>query len=87
MLVESAWSYRFPPRQTAHLRRKAGSASQSQARAIAWRAHKRLCGRYKTLLQSGKTTKQTTVAVAREPVGFVWDIACHEMPKVHAAAR
>lgn len=81
MLVESAWSYRFPARRTAHLERKAAGASEA-AQAIAWRAQKRLCGRYRTLIQAGKNTKQTTVAVARELVGFIWDIACHEMPKV-----
>jgi transposase len=81
MLVESAWSYRFPARQTAHLKRKAANASD-EAKAIAWRAQKRLCGRYRTLLQAGKNTKQTTVAIARELTGFIWDIACHEMPKV-----
>ena len=86
MLVESAWSYRFPARQTAHLKRKAKNASD-EAKAIAWRAQKRLCGRYRTLLQAGKNTKQTTVAIARELAGFIWDIACHEMPKVAQATR
>jgi transposase len=86
MLVESAWSYRFPARQTMHLKRKAKNASE-EAKRIAWRAQKRLCGRYRTLLQAGKNTKQTTVAIARELVGFIWAIACHEMPKVQAALR
>jgi len=86
MLVESAWSYRFPARQTMHLKRKAKKAS-AESRAIAWRAQKRLCGRYQTLLQAGKNTKQTTVAVARELAGFIWDIACHEMPKVRQTSR
>ena len=86
MLVESAWSYRFPARQTMHLKRKAKNASE-EAKVIAWRAQKRLCGRYRTLLQAGKNTKQTTVAIARELVGFIWDIACHEMPKVPAPRR
>ena len=86
MLVESAWSYRFPARQTMHLKRKAKNASE-EAKVIAWQAQKRLCGRYRTLLQAGKNTKQTTVAIARELVGFIWDIACHEMPKVDQAAR
>jgi transposase len=84
MLVESAWSYRFPARQTAHLKRKARNAS-GEAKAIAWRAQKRLCGRYRTLIQAGKNTKQTTVAIARELAGFIWAIACHEMPKVQPA--
>jgi len=86
MLVESAWSYRFPARQTAHLKRKAANASD-EAKVIAWRAQKRLCGRYRTLLQAGKNTKQTTVAIARELTGFIWDIVCHEMPKVQQTTR
>lgn len=80
MLVESAWSYRFPARQTMHLKRKARDASDA-AKAIAWQAQKRLCGRYRHLLHAGKNTRQTTVAVARELVGFIWDIVCHEMPR------
>ena len=86
MLVESAWSYRFPARQTMHLKRKAKNAS-AEAKVIAWRAQKRLCGRYRTLLQAGKNTKQTTVAIARELIGFIWDIVCHEMPKVQPVRR
>lgn len=80
-LVESAWSYRFPARQTAHLKRKAANASE-EAREIAWRAQKRLCGRYRTLTGAGKNTKLVCVAVARELVGFIWDIVRHEMPKL-----
>lgn len=81
MLVESAWSYRFPARQTAHLKRKAAPASD-EAKAIAWRAQKRLCGRYRTLTQAGKNTKLVCVAVARELAGFIWDIVRHEMPRL-----
>jgi transposase len=86
MLVECAWSYRFPARQTMHLKRKAKNAP-AEARAIAWKAQKRLCGRYCSLLLAGKNTKQTTVAIARELSGFIWDIVCHEMPKISQAAR
>lgn len=86
MLVEAAWSYRFPARQTAHMRRKAGHAS-TEAKAIAWKAQKRLCGRYRRLQESGKNTKLTTVAIARELVGFIWAIACQEMPKVQSATQ
>lgn len=81
MLVESAWSYRFPARQTMHLKRKAAPASD-EAKVIAWQAQKRLCGRYRTLIESGKNQKLVCVAVARELVGFIWDIVRHEMPRV-----
>src|SRR5699024_3788091 len=40
ILVESAWSYRFPARQTAHMKRKMAGASP-EAKAIAWKAQKR----------------------------------------------
>ncbi len=86
MLVESAWSYRFPARRTAHLKRKAVHAS-NEAKAIAWKAQKRLCGRYRTLIQAGKNAQLVCVAIARELVGFVWDIVRHEMPKLRQAAR
>lgn len=84
MLVEAAWSYRFPARQTMHLKRKAAE-SPEVARAIAWKAQKRLCGRYRDLTQAGKNTKLVCVAVARELVGFIWDIVCQVMPRVRTA--
>ena len=81
MLVECAWSYRFPARQTAHLKRKALAASD-EAKAIAWRAQKRLCGRYRQLTQAGKNAKLVCVAIARELAGFIWDIVRHEMTRL-----
>jgi transposase len=83
MLVECAWSYRFPARQTMHLKRKAKDASET-AKAIAWRAQKRLCGRYRQLTQAGKNIKLVCVAIARELVGFLWDIVRHEMPQLQS---
>lgn len=85
LLVESAWSYRFAARQTMHLKRKARAAS-GEARAIAWRAQKRLCARYRALNEAGKNIKIVCVAIARELLGFIWDIVCQEMPKVQRAA-
>ncbi len=84
MLIESAWSYRFPARQTMHLKRKAVAASED-AKAIAWRAQKRLCGRYRTLTQAGKNTKLVCAAIARELAGFIWDIVRQEMPRLPTA--
>jgi len=81
MLVECAWSYRFAARQTMHLKRKAKAASP-EAKAIAWRAQKRLCGRHRQLTQAGKNVKLVCVAIARELVGFIWDIVRQEMPRL-----
>ena len=81
MLVESAWSYRFPARQTMHLKRKALNASVT-AKKIAWKAQVRMCGRYRTLTRAGKNTKLVCVAIARELAGFIWDIVRQEMARV-----
>ena len=86
MLVESAWSYRFPARQTKHLKRKAAPASEA-AKGVAWQAQKRLCGRYRDLIQAGKNSKLVCVAIARELAGFIWAIVREEMPKVRNAAN
>ena len=83
MLGESAWSYRFPARQTMHLKRKAAGAPE-EAKAVAWKAQKRLCGRYRDMTRAGKNTKLVCVAVARELTGFIWDIVCRVMPGAHA---
>jgi transposase len=81
MLVESAWSYRFPARQTKHLKAKARNASPA-AKHIAWKAQTRLCTRYRTLTRAGKNTKLVCVAIARELAGFLWDIVRQEMPRL-----
>ena len=83
VLVEAAWSYRFPARKTAHLRRKAGAAPPA-VQAMAWAAQKRLCARYWHLYHAGKAKCVVTTAVARELVGFLWAIACEVMGRPHA---
>lgn len=82
ILVECAWSYRFPARQTMHLKRKAQQASDG-AKKIAWRAQKRLCGRYRTLTEAGKNQKIVCVAIARELIAFIWDVVCYEMDRLN----
>jgi len=77
VLVESAWCYRFPARKSAHLQRRAEQCS-TEVQAIAWKAQKRLCGRYTHLMSRGKLKVQVCTAVARELVGFIWAMA-HEV--------
>ena len=86
VLVEAGWCYRFPARKTAHLQRRAEKCS-SEVQAIAWKAQKRLCGRYTHLLGRGKLKVQVCTAVARELVGFIWAIACEEMNQHLPSAR
>ena len=86
VLVESAWCYRFPARQTAYMNRKSESAS-AYAQAISWKAQKRLCRRYRKLIAAGKNQKVVCVAIARELTGFVWDIVCHEKTRISRVAQ
>ena len=83
LMVESAWSYRFPPRETQHLQRKASQASP-HAKDRAWAAQKHLCNCYRKMVARGKSTKTTTVAVARALAGYVWDISNHAMNELVA---
>ncbi len=85
LLVEASWSYRFAARKTAHLQRRAEKASEA-VQAIAWKAQKRLCGRYWHLTQKGKLKVQACTAVARELAGFIWAIGREVMGKNNSAA-
>jgi len=86
VLTESAWCYRFQARRTAHLQRRAEKTSD-EVQAIAWKAQKRLCGRYQHLLDRGKLKVQVCTAIARELVGFIWAIACEVMGRQGVIAR
>ena len=78
LLVEAAWCYRFPARRSYPMQKKAEKAAK-QAQAIARKAQKRLCDRYRVLLRSGKIKGKITTAIANELSGFVWAIACAVM--------
>jgi transposase len=76
LLIEAAWTYRFPARLSRELLLR--QESQPQAiREIAWKAQLRLCARYRKLARSGKPANVVTTAIARELAGFVWAIARH----------
>jgi transposase len=74
MLVESAWTYRHPPRiGTKKLYRL--SQVPPSVRDIAWKAQTRLTGRYRALSGRGKKPTVVCTAIARELVGFMWSVA------------
>jgi transposase len=74
MLVESAWTYRHPPRiGKAKLYRL--EAVPPRVREIAWKAQTRLTTRYRALSGRGKKTTVVCTAIARELVGFMWSVA------------
>jgi len=79
MLIEAAWSYRFPARiSREQLLRQEGLARP--IRDTAWKAQERLCRRYRKLARAGKPASVVTAAIARELAGFVWAIAKQAQP-------
>jgi len=79
MLIEAAWSYRFPARiAREQLLRQERLAKP--IRDIAWKAQERLCRRYRKLARTGKQPTVITAAIARELAGFVWAIAKQVQP-------
>lgn len=84
VLIEAAWTYRFPAKKSAPLQRRAERTSPA-VQAIAWKAQKRLCARYRHLHHRGLMGVKISPAIARELCGFIWAIAC-EVQGNHAAA-
>ena len=78
VLVESAWSYARRARETRQLRCK-GADAPPEVQAIACKAQRRLCGRYRRLSAAGKPGCKVATAVALEFSGFVWAIVCQAM--------
>jgi transposase len=74
MLIEAAWSYRFPARISRDLLLRQESLAKP-IRDIAWKAQERLCRRYRRLTLAGKLKTVVIAAIARELSGFVWAIA------------
>lgn len=74
MLVESAWTYRHPPRVGAKKLYRLEQASP-KVREIAWKAQTRLTTRYRMLSGRGKKTTVVCTAIARELAGFMWAVA------------
>jgi transposase len=86
VLVESAWSYRHPPRVGKDKQKKVAAAAPA-VRAIAWKAQHRLYGRYRALTRKGKLKTVVVTAIARELAGFVWAVNRELTMTASAAAR
>lgn len=78
VLIEAGWCYRFPARKSAAVQRRAERTSDA-VQAIAWKAQKRLCARYRQLTHRGVMSVKIAPAIARELSGFMWAIACEVM--------
>ena len=79
LLVESAWTYRHPPRVGKAKLAKLGRVSP-EVREIAWKAQSRLTARYRALTARGKRTTVTCTAIARELAAFMWAVAREARP-------
>ena len=79
LLVESAWTYRHPPRVGAKKLPKLERVSPT-IREIAWKAQSRLTARYRAFVARGKKTTVTCTAIARELAAFMWAVAREVRP-------
>jgi transposase len=79
MLIEAAWSYRYPPR-VAKDKAEIIVRLPKPVRDIAWKAQLRLCQRYRALGAGGKRPTVVVAAIARELCGFVWAIGREVQP-------
>jgi transposase len=86
VLVESAWSYRHPPRVGKDKQMKVAAAPPA-VRAIAWKAQHRLYSRYRALTRRGKLKTVVVTAIARELAGFVWAVNRELTMTASAVAR
>jgi transposase len=72
MLIEAAWSYRYPARVA---KEKAEILVRlPSVRDIAWKAQTRPCARYRAMIARGKKPTVIVAALARELAGFIWAI-------------
>src|SRR3954449_7042832 len=73
VLIEGAWTYRFPARMSRLQQERQANLPQI-VRTIAWKAQVRLCARYRRLMAAGKRQTVVTTAIAREMAAFLWAI-------------
>lgn len=83
MLVEIARSYKLPPKISKELSKRQEGLSRD-VRALSWRAQERLHRRYVRLHMRGLHYNKIVVAIARELVGFIWELARIIEPAVQA---
>lgn len=73
MLIECASHYSHDPKVGQRLSKRQEGQSR-EVRAIAWRAQERLNYRYKSLMARGKRRNKVIVSIAREKLGFIWEL-------------
>lgn len=73
-LVEAAWQYRVPARNTPILRLRQ-HGQPKEVLDLSWKAQQRLCSRFRHLTRKHKKSVIAVTAIARELSGFVWAMA------------
>lgn len=73
ILVECAWAYRHRPGVKGRLKKRQEGQSE-QIKAISYKAQHRLNERYRRMTATGKPSPKVITAIARELLGFIWDI-------------
>jgi len=79
LLIEAAWNYRHPARISPAIHARHDGLPTSVVE-IAWKAQVRLCHRFRKLRLRGLHPNKTCAAIARELVGFIWDIGRQVRP-------
>lgn len=79
VLVEAAWTYRYPARVGETLRARLDGLPKI-VRDIAWKGQVRLCARYRRLSAAGKKLPVVVAAIAREMAAFLWAIGRQVAP-------
>ena len=79
VLVEAAWTYRYPARIGETLRARLNGLPKI-VRDIAWKGQVRLCARYRRLSAAGKKLPVVVAAIAREMAAFLWAIGREVAP-------
>jgi transposase len=79
VLVEAAWTYRYPARVSETLRVRLDGQPKA-VRDISWKAQVRLCARYRRLSATGKKLPVVVAAIAREMAAFLWAIGREVAP-------
>ena len=85
VLVQAAWSYRFPPGRGAVLKRRQ-EGQPPDTIAHSWKAQHRLHKVFKRLAMR-KNSQIAAVAVARELAGFVWALMQDRAGETEAGRR
>lgn len=83
VLIEGAWTYRFPARVSQTIQAWLEGLPRS-VREIAWKGQIRLCARYQKLIQAGKLKTVAVTAIAREMAAFLWAIGQEVAPTAEA---